>query len=67
VIDAAGQARWFQFGVELVEIRYDEAIDVCARRKSRFGRKVEWRTDKQCQAQLPQCIVARGVRCERGR
>jgi hypothetical protein len=37
VIDAAGQARWFQVGVELVAIRYDQKID------REFRAQREWR------------------------
>jgi hypothetical protein len=49
VIDAAGQARWFQAGIELGAIRYGEKVGCgfLARRESRVGSTVEWGTDEE--------------------
>jgi hypothetical protein len=63
VIDAAGQAQWFQVGIELVAIRYGEKVGrgFLARRESRLGNTVEWGTDKERgQERRGRIVIGRG-------
>jgi hypothetical protein len=65
VIDAAGQARWFQVGIELVAIRYDQKVGCgfLARWESRLGNTVEWGRDEERRRKRRSRIVIGRDRC----